>query len=558
MIQKPNIKSCQELTSDEIREAQDSLNKRIRYYKPKIVAFNGKTIFEIYTGSSVDKEFNFGKQPIRFANNTTDTFMFVLPSSSARCSQLPKVADKVPFYLALKKFREYLNGYLSELSDLEIMFPDFKVALEVSNDEAANLNSSKKNKDYMSDSEDNNSMLDETTNNHDSTVAGNNHKIKFVRLNNIPFSEIPADILENLKVQRKLKKNVTIITSTKDHFQKNIKKSTLFSSTNLHSHSHINPSSDLDTATSDSSDYCANSISNEPHESMKPQQMQLSQQPSSKLTSLILNVCSSATGSKSDQPSTPVLNRSSHVVEQNLKPIVVQTPPQQQQQTQALQHSPAPILINKTGNNSTIKQILAAPINKAISIDSNTKSKYINQQSNTSSQNNTKLKESQQPIQNLIQPQSKVIQMNDNSKKIIIINTNSNGVVSTASSSITNQIVAPEYEANENDILIEYELLKPNSNRYNCSDYFTFEPIGQPTSHYHPSTNYYGEELKHDLNRVIKLYYGDETPIDEEEYASSTNVTTMKRTFATINDADLFIQNSKEAKRICNVNFHKL
>ena len=82
MIQKPNIKSCQELTSEEIKEAQDSLNKRIKHYKPKIVAFNGKTIYEIYTGSSVDKEFNFGKQPNRFANNQTDTFMFVMPSSS--------------------------------------------------------------------------------------------------------------------------------------------------------------------------------------------------------------------------------------------------------------------------------------------------------------------------------------------------------------------------------------------------------------------------------------------------------------------------------------------
>lgn len=35
--------------------------------------------------------------------------MWVMPSSSARCAQLPRAADKVPFYAALKKFRDHLN-----------------------------------------------------------------------------------------------------------------------------------------------------------------------------------------------------------------------------------------------------------------------------------------------------------------------------------------------------------------------------------------------------------------------------------------------------------------
>ena len=103
------------------------------HYKPKVVAFNGKTIFEIYTGQSVNnKEFNFGKQPVKFANDTTDIIQFVMPSSSARCSQLPKVVDKVPFYAALKKLKDHLNGHLPHLTDMEIMFPDFKVALDSS------------------------------------------------------------------------------------------------------------------------------------------------------------------------------------------------------------------------------------------------------------------------------------------------------------------------------------------------------------------------------------------------------------------------------------------
>lgn len=448
MIQKPNIKSCQELTSEEIKEAQDSLNKRIKHYKPKIVAFNGKTIYEIYTGSSVDKEFNFGKQPIRFANNQTDTFMFVMPSSSARCSQLPKVADKVPFYLALRKFRDYLNGYIPELSDLEIQFPDFKVALEVCNDQIVNKKS-------QSDSEDN-SIMDEAA--PDPTTPLNNHKIKFVRLNNIPFSEIPFDILENLKVQRKLKKNVTIITTTKDLFQKNIKKSNLFTT-----HSHINPSSDLDTVTSDSSDY--NSISNEPTE-----------QPPSKLTSLILNVCNSA----SNQPSTAVVQVVKAQSPQPIQSLIISS--------------------NKTSTNSTIKQILSAPVNKPCD-----KIKILANQVN-------------KPIQN-----NKTIQVND-SKKIIIVN--QSPIQQTAS-----------YETNENDFLIDYELIE--SNNYTYGEYYTFND-NQTTSQY----------LNEELNHVVKQFYSDDMP--------TVDSLSNKRSFSNLNDANVYVHNCRDYKRQCNVNFNNL
>lgn len=45
-----------------------------------------------------------------------------MPSSSARCAQLPRAADKVPFYAALKKFRDYLNGLVTEIDDNEVVF----------------------------------------------------------------------------------------------------------------------------------------------------------------------------------------------------------------------------------------------------------------------------------------------------------------------------------------------------------------------------------------------------------------------------------------------------
>lgn len=50
-----------------------------------------------------------------------------MPSSSARCSQLPRAIDKVPFYTALKKLRDYLRGDLEKLDDSEVCFPDVEL-----------------------------------------------------------------------------------------------------------------------------------------------------------------------------------------------------------------------------------------------------------------------------------------------------------------------------------------------------------------------------------------------------------------------------------------------
>jgi TDG/mug DNA glycosylase family protein len=70
------------------------------------------------------KDFCFGKQPETVEG--TNTYMWVMPSSSARCAQLPRAADKVPFYGALKKFRDYLNGLIPEYDETEYVFNDPK------------------------------------------------------------------------------------------------------------------------------------------------------------------------------------------------------------------------------------------------------------------------------------------------------------------------------------------------------------------------------------------------------------------------------------------------
>lgn len=51
------------------------------------------------------------------------------PSSSARCTQLPRAVDKVPFYEALKRVRDHIrvHGSIAGIDRSTVTFPDFKL-----------------------------------------------------------------------------------------------------------------------------------------------------------------------------------------------------------------------------------------------------------------------------------------------------------------------------------------------------------------------------------------------------------------------------------------------
>ena len=55
--------------------------------------------------------------------------VFVNPSSSARCTQLPRAVDKVPFYQALKRVRDHIraHGSIEGIDRSTVTFPDFKL-----------------------------------------------------------------------------------------------------------------------------------------------------------------------------------------------------------------------------------------------------------------------------------------------------------------------------------------------------------------------------------------------------------------------------------------------
>ncbi|KAL1493407.1 hypothetical protein ABEB36_011467 [Hypothenemus hampei] len=121
MVQRAT-KGSADLTRKEIKEGSQILLDKLRKFRPKIAVFNGKLIYEVFSGK---KDFKFGRQPDLVEG--TSTHMWVMPSSSARCAQLPRAADKVPFYAALKKFRDYLNGLIPEIDENEMVFSEPKV-----------------------------------------------------------------------------------------------------------------------------------------------------------------------------------------------------------------------------------------------------------------------------------------------------------------------------------------------------------------------------------------------------------------------------------------------
>lgn len=111
-----------DLTRLEIKQGGEMLISKLRFYRPRIAVFNGKGIYEIFSGK---KDFQFGKQPEMLPH--TDTYVWVMPSSSARCAQLPRALDKVPFYSALRKFRDYLRGTIDFISEEEMTFAHVKL-----------------------------------------------------------------------------------------------------------------------------------------------------------------------------------------------------------------------------------------------------------------------------------------------------------------------------------------------------------------------------------------------------------------------------------------------
>ncbi|XP_033227877.1 G/T mismatch-specific thymine DNA glycosylase-like [Belonocnema kinseyi] len=111
-------RSSADLSRAEIKEGSTTIDQKLREFKPRIAVFNGKCIYEVFANKTGKSDFNFGLQPQRIG----ETALWVVPSSSARCSTFPRMVDKLQFYSSLKKYLSYLKGEISEVDVNEFAF----------------------------------------------------------------------------------------------------------------------------------------------------------------------------------------------------------------------------------------------------------------------------------------------------------------------------------------------------------------------------------------------------------------------------------------------------
>ncbi|XP_012285723.1 G/T mismatch-specific thymine DNA glycosylase [Orussus abietinus] len=111
-------RSSADLKRTEIKAGAIVVEEKLKFFKPKIAIFNGKGIYEVFADKNSKSEFNFGLQPECIGH----TAVWVVPSSSARCANFPRMSDKLHFYTALKKYLQYLKGEVKDIDVKEFYF----------------------------------------------------------------------------------------------------------------------------------------------------------------------------------------------------------------------------------------------------------------------------------------------------------------------------------------------------------------------------------------------------------------------------------------------------
>ncbi len=93
LIDRPS-RGSDDLSRVELLAGAARLREKLRGYRPRVVCFNGKLIFEAFAGRRCD----FGEQPHRVEG----ALAYVMPSTSARTASY-QYADKLRFFRGLKR-----------------------------------------------------------------------------------------------------------------------------------------------------------------------------------------------------------------------------------------------------------------------------------------------------------------------------------------------------------------------------------------------------------------------------------------------------------------------
>ena len=99
MVARPSP-GLSDLTPAELRSGARALRRRLLRYRPRLVCFNGKRIYEVFAGHACE----LGVQPQRIG----DAPVFVMPSTSARGATYQRPA-KLKFFRDLRVLRDRLR-----------------------------------------------------------------------------------------------------------------------------------------------------------------------------------------------------------------------------------------------------------------------------------------------------------------------------------------------------------------------------------------------------------------------------------------------------------------
>ncbi|PSN35264.1 hypothetical protein C0J52_17552 [Blattella germanica] len=115
-------KGSADLTRKEIKEGSQILLEKLQKYKPKIAVFNGKLIFEVFSGK---KDFSFGRQP-EFVDGT-NTRMNEDRTPQIVHKYKPVGRRNVGRPRMRWSDQDYLNGIIADLDETEVVFTDSKL-----------------------------------------------------------------------------------------------------------------------------------------------------------------------------------------------------------------------------------------------------------------------------------------------------------------------------------------------------------------------------------------------------------------------------------------------
>ncbi len=99
MVARPSP-GLSDLTPVELRSGARALRRRLLRYRPRLICFNGKRIYEIFAGRACA----LGVQPERIGG----ALVYVMPSTSARGATYQKAA-KLAFFRELRALRDRLR-----------------------------------------------------------------------------------------------------------------------------------------------------------------------------------------------------------------------------------------------------------------------------------------------------------------------------------------------------------------------------------------------------------------------------------------------------------------